>query len=93
MPQQTMIFKWCVHKIAYNADILIMLLLVKDNVKIIFCFSGDISAFLKLYTTEKFTRKNVIFFFFLLISLFPFNRLWSVNIMKCKQMKSGHDRH
>lgn len=62
------------------------------------CFAGDISAFSKLST--KLERKNFLvkmwffsFFFSLLIALFPFSSLWSVSIMKGKQMKPVHDRN
>lgn len=81
-------FKWCVCNIAYNAYILIILL--QEKVKIPFCFAGDISAFLKLYTKPE---RKIFLFFPLLIFLFPFNSLWSVNIMKGKQMKPVHDRN
>lgn len=81
-------FKWCVCNIAYNAYILIILL--QEKVKIPFCFAGDISAFLKLYTKPE---RKIFLFFPLLIFLFPFNSLWSVNIMKGEQMKPVHDRN
>lgn len=88
-------FKWCVCNIAYNAYILIMLL--QEKIKIIFCFTGDRSAFFKLYTKPErkiFLGKMWFFYFFpLLIFLFPFNSLWSVNVMKGKQMKPVHDRN